>query len=217
MNTALIFSAAMLGVWLSCGLLSADEPASSWSDPLYMQPYVDIDEWRDKPVRHRYVHGGFKRTEARFSIYFPPKEQYQGRFFQPIMAVSGNENSAAMAMSQSYSVGFAAESGAYLVESNLGRLSMFPGDDPTITAYRASAAVATYSRVLAAEMYGSHRPYGYIYGGSGGAFKTLSGVENTQGVWDGSVPFVHGSPVSLPNAFTVQAHAMRVLQGKSPK
>jgi hypothetical protein len=82
MYTALIFSAAMLGVWLSCGSLSANEPASSWSDPLYTQPYVDIDEWRDKPVRHRYVHGGFKGTEARFSIYFPPKEQYQGRFFQ---------------------------------------------------------------------------------------------------------------------------------------
>jgi hypothetical protein len=79
------------------------------------------------------------------------------------------------------------------------------------------SAVATYSRVLAAQMYGPHRPYGYVYGGSGGAFKTLSCVENTKGVWDGSVPFVHGSPVSLPNAFTVQAHAMRVLQRKFPQ
>jgi hypothetical protein len=35
------------------------------------------------------------------------------------------------------------------------------------------SAVATYSRVLAAQMYGPHRPYGYVYGGSGGAFKTL--------------------------------------------
>jgi len=217
MQTSLILSAAMLVAWLTCGLLSADEPASRRSDPLYTQPYVDIDEWRDKPVPHRYVHGGFKGTEALFSMYFPPKEQYQGRFFQPVMAVSGSENNVAMAMQQSYSLGFAVESGAYLVESNLGRRSMFPGDDPTITAYRASAAVATYSRVLAAEMYGAHRPYGYIYGGSGGAFKTLSGVENTTGVWDGSVPFVHGSPVSLPNVFTVQAHAMRVLQGKFPQ
>ena len=42
------------------------------TDPLYDKPYVDIDEWRDEPVRHRYVHGGFQGTDLRFSIYFPP-------------------------------------------------------------------------------------------------------------------------------------------------
>ena len=51
-------------------------------DTLYKQPFIDVDEWRDKPVRHRYVHGGFKGSEARFSFYFPPKEKYQGRFFK---------------------------------------------------------------------------------------------------------------------------------------
>ena len=64
---------------------------------------------------------------------------------------------------------------------------------------------------------GRHRPYGYVYGGSGGAFKTIGCVETQPGVWDGSVPFVHGSPVAIPNVFTVQAHAMRVLQGKFPQ
>ena len=29
-------------------------------DTMFKTPYVDIDEWRDVPVRHRYVHGGFK-------------------------------------------------------------------------------------------------------------------------------------------------------------
>lgn len=196
------------------GIIFAGQAAGT--DPLYTDPYLDVDEWRDSPVRHRYVHGGFTGTEARFSMYFPPKEQYEGRFFQPLMAVSGNENTAAMAMGQSSFFGYAVDSGAYLVESNLGRRSMFPGDDPTIPAFRASAAVARYSRVLAAEMYGEHRPYGYVYGGSGGAFKTLSCVENTD-VWDGSVPFVHGTPVNLPSAFTVQAHAMRVLKDKFPQ
>jgi hypothetical protein len=50
----------------------------------YASVYTDVDEWRDKPVRHRYVHGGFKTpadsgspdTDLRFSMYFPPKEQY---------------------------------------------------------------------------------------------------------------------------------------------
>src|SRR5215470_12091217 len=109
-------------------------------DPFFDTPFVDVDEWRDEPVRHRYVHGGFEGTDALFSMYFPPPERYQGRFFHPVMPVSGTEH--------------AVDSGAYLVESNQGRPSPFPGDDPTIAGYRASAATARYSRVLAAEMYG---------------------------------------------------------------
>jgi hypothetical protein len=178
---------------------------------MYGEPFIDVDEWRDAPLRHRYVHGGFKHTDLLFSFYFPPEEDYGGRFFQPLQAVSGSENTAPMAMYQASGIGFAAASGAYLVESNQGSRNMFGGD------YRANAAVATLSRELAAQMYGSHRPYGYVYGGSGGAFKTLGCVENTQGVWDGSLPFVHGSPLSIPNVFTVQAHAMRVLWDKFPQ
>jgi len=40
------------------------------TDPLFKAPYIDIDEWREAPVRHRYVHGGFKGTDTRFSFYF---------------------------------------------------------------------------------------------------------------------------------------------------
>jgi len=111
---------------------------------------------------------------------------------------------------------FAIDSGGYLVISNLGRMDMFTGDDPTIGGYRTSAAVAKYSRVLASEMYGDHRPYGYAWGGSGGAYKTISCIENTDGVWDGVVPFVHATPISIPYNFSVQAHAMRVLEDKMP-
>lgn len=189
------------------------------TDPLYDTPYTDIDEWRDEPVRHRYVHGGFEGTDCRFSCYFPPEQRYEGRFFQPLMPVSGFENAAPamLGVMMGRSIPFAGASGGYLVESNLGRTVMFPGDDVTIPTYRASAAVAKYARVLAAQMYGEHRPYGYVYGGSGGAFKTISCMENAPGVWDGAVPFVQGSPVSLPHVFTVQAHAMRVLWDKLPR
>lgn len=190
-------------------------------DPLYNQPYIDIDEWRDEPVRHRYVHGGFEDTECRFSFYFPPAELYEGRFFQPLMAVSGLENAAnkpAMAgFMMANTALFAISSGGYLVESNQGLKTMFPAKDPTITGYRASAAAARFSRVVAAEMYGPHRPYGYCYGGSGGAYKTISCVENCFDVWDGCVPFVMPSPLSIPNNFTVQAHAIRILEEKFPK
>jgi hypothetical protein len=186
---------------------------------MYDKPYVDIDEWRDQPVRHRYVHGGFKGTECRFSFYFPPAERYEGRFFHMLIPISGIETVAIAppaATTLADPLPFAIDSGAYLVESNQGRTVMFPGDDTTITGYRASAAVAKYSRVLAAEMYGAHRPYGYAYGGSGGAFKTFTCLENCPGVWDGGVPFVQGSPMSIPYMFTVQGHAIRVLRDKFP-
>jgi hypothetical protein len=191
-------------------------PAGS-KDPLYTTPYIDVDEWRDQPVRHRYVHGGFEGTGCKFSYYFPPVEIYEGRFYQHLMAVSGMEKAAFEPAMEGFmiadSVQFTIDAGAYFVESNQGRTTMFPGDDPTIN-YRASAASARYSRVVAADMYGPHRPYGYVFGGSGGAYKALACFENAIGVWDGALPYVMGSPVSILNLFTVQAHAMRVLRDK---
>jgi hypothetical protein len=187
-----------------------------WSrktDPLYTDPYIEVDEWRDEPEPHRYIHGGFRGTELRFSMYFPPAERYEGRFYHPVMHIAGNENAARgrLAGLDGDSIGFAFDSGGYLVESNLGSETMRgPGD---IVNFRASAATAEYSRDLAKEMYGGGRPYGYVYGGSGGGFKSTACVENTN-VWDGAVPFIHGCPVSIPNVFTVQAHALRILQGK---
>jgi hypothetical protein len=208
-QTALVRIAVLVALAMTSGATFATGGGAS--DPQYTQPYIDIDEWRDTPVRHRYVHGGFKGAELLFSMYFPPKDQYQGRFFQPLQAVSGNENIAPMAMYQAGGVGFAVASGGYLVESNQGSKTMFGGDP------RANAAAAEYSRALAAEMYGKHRPYGYVYGGSGGAFKTIGCVETQPGVWDGSLPFVHGTPAAIPNVFTVQAHAMRILWNKFPQ
>ena len=198
----------------------AYQPAHA--DPLFKEVFVDVDEWRDEPVRHRYLHGGFKGTDARFSIYFPPEAEYQGRFFQYILPVSGNEHAVEKPeyADPSYSIGFAVDSGAYLLESNGGKLDFLPAADPTITLWRASAAVAEHSRVLANQVYpkfGLHRPFGYAWGGSGGAYKTMACVENTRGVWDGAVPFVHGTQVSLPNNLTVQAHAMRLLRTKFPE
>lgn len=193
--------------------------SSGSKDPLYDAPYVDIDEWRDQPIRHHYIHGGFKETECRFSLYFPPAERYEGRFFHMVLPIPGTETAATNpphATTLANPIPFAIESGAYLVESNQGRMVMYPGDDPTITGYRASAATARYSRVVAAKIYGPHRPYGYIFGGSGGAYKTFTCIENCPGVWDGAVPFVPPSPMSIPSMFTVQGHALRVLRNKLP-
>ena len=160
------------------------------------------------------MHGGFANTETRFSIYLPPAEVYQGRFFQHITPVPDSEHLAQGLRGEQDKIGFSIESGAYFLETNGGGASGRPGSsvDPTIAAYRANAASARYSRVVAAEMYGEHRAYGYAYGGSGGGYRTIGGAENTAGVWDGFVPYVIGSPMAIPNMFTVRMHAQRILR-----
>ncbi|HTU39674.1 MAG TPA: hypothetical protein VMF35_16860 [Acidimicrobiales bacterium] len=182
-------------------------------DPMFDRPAVDLDEWRDEPVPHRYVHGGFDGTNTRFSIYLPPTDSYRGRFFQHITPVPDSENLAQQARGEADKIGFALASGAYFLETNGGGVwGGYGSDDPTIAGYRANAAAARYSHTVASDMYGDHRPYGYVYGGSGGGFRTIGGMENTTGVWDGAVPYVIGSPMAIPNMFTVRMHAQRILR-----
>ncbi|MFN3796401.1 MAG: hypothetical protein ACK4S5_02840, partial [Sphingobium yanoikuyae] len=116
-----------LSALLMAGMAGAQQgsapagPASAVEDPLFTQPYIDIDEWRDAPVRHRYVHGGFKGTETRFSFYFPDKAHYQGRFFQHITPVPDDENLAQkLTDGEENYIGFSIASGGYYVETNGG-------------------------------------------------------------------------------------------------
>ncbi len=86
--------------------------------------------------------------------------------------------------------------------------------DTTIRGYRVNAEAAKFSRVVAAEIYGPHRTYGYLYGGSGGAYQTVTSAEMTTGVWDGFVPYVMGSPQSIPNCFTVRVQRPPSAEGQ---
>ncbi len=204
-------------------LLSEKDFAKDFTtnDTLFKAPYIDIDEWREVPVHHRYVHGGFNGTETRFSFYFPPKEQYQDRFYQYITPVPDNENLSQGATGEEDKIGFSIASGAYFIETNGGGKIDFAkpriNNDPTIGAYRANAASAQFSRVVAMEIYGTKHPYGYAFGGSGGAYRTIGGMESTEGVWDGVVPYVVGSPMAIPNVFTVRMYAMQLLKDKFPQ
>lgn len=184
------------------------------SDPQFQKPFVDVRERRADPLPHLYVHGGYEGTDLRFSFFFPEKAAYQGRFFQFMAPAEGSENASIGRKGAEDKIGFALSHGAYFVESNMGSLQAAGHPDPTII-YRASAAAAEYSRTVACELYGDHRPYGYIYGGSGGAFKTISCFENTS-AWDGAVPYIHGSPMAIPNVFCARAFAKRVLRHKFP-
>jgi hypothetical protein len=208
-------------------------------DPLFNKPYIDLREWRDEPeettlfpggvtaqpassrpiqARHLYVHGGFEGTDAKFSFCFPPEEEYDGRFFQSTHQLLTGE------VATPRNVAFALASGGYSVQTNMGgrdnpRTSQATSSgrfDTTIRGYRVNAEAAKFSRVVAAEIYGDHRTYGYLYGGSGGAYQTVASAEMTDGVWDGFLPYVMGSPQSIPNCFTIRINALRVLKDKWP-
>lgn len=172
------------------------------------EAFIDIDEVRSDRGQYRYVHGGFLDSEIRFSFYFPMKEVYKGRFFHFLLPIAGSENSSEGEKEEQDRIRFALSHGAYFVESNMGGANSV-GE----MIFKSSAVSAQYSRVVAEEYYGKHYPYGYVFGGSGGGFKTMSCVQSTQ-VWDGSVPFVIGSPMAIPNVFTVRAHAFRILRHK---
>src|SRR5258708_13955470 len=116
------------------------------------------------------------------------------------MPISGTEHGAPAGFGMmAGSIGFAMASGGYLVESNQGRTVMFPGEDSTLVGYRASAATARYSRVVAADMYGEHRPFGYVFGGSGGSPQTNRRLPNPLRGWGGAPPTLRGVPPRKPH------------------
>ncbi|HSS38391.1 MAG TPA: hypothetical protein VLT58_06455, partial [Polyangia bacterium] len=166
------------------------------TDDFFGRPYVDEDEWRESPVPHRYVHGGFEGTTTRFAFCFPPAEQYQGRLYQPLEgANAGHENMASGPLGgvtggPKMIFGL----GGYLVESNMGHVGDVKdpkaGDDPTVYGWRAAAESARFSKHLAAQVLGRAPRYSYVYGGSGGARRSPLCLAYAPDVWDAALPFM---------------------------
>jgi hypothetical protein len=184
-------------------------------DSFFGAPYIDIDEQRDAPVSHRYVHGGFADTSTRFSFYFP--DTFDGRFFHFLEGgYGGNENTALAQGGILGSLGFATSRGGYFVESNQGHIGAETcpkaGDDATIYAYRANVECALLSRHLAAAVYGRAPAHGYLFGGSGGGHRTLCAMEHVEAtdVWDAGVASVIGSPDTF-RSYAVMNNVRRLL------
>jgi hypothetical protein len=137
-------------------------------------------------VRHRYVHGGFKGTDTPASpSTCPTRRTISGDFFQHITPVPDDENLAQkMPPGEENQIGFSIASGAYFVETNGGgrdhgrqaRQAPMTPPSPPIAPMPRQRAIRASSRW---QMYGGKRPYGYAYGGSGGAFRTIGSIENT--------------------------------------
>jgi len=167
-------------------------------DPEYSQPVIDSREDVISPVPHHKVSGHFEGTDKKFNFYFPPKREWDGRFFHLVYPLD-DENA------RDVTISFHSDSGAYTVQTNANG------------GYRVDAAAAKFSKIIAADYYGSSdQIYGYVYGGSGGSFQTIGAIENTSGVWDGAVPYITGVPTAIPNTFFTRAFARFVLEDKAP-
>ena len=217
--------AARNNPWLEVEFAAAEGDKSTkpiyhaLQDPAYQKPYIDVEESRvrtlpgGQSIEYTYVHGGFEDTGVKFAFHFPKKEQYRGRFFQYLSPFPGpdEEIGSVSHTGADDRIAFALVHGAYFVESNMGSASAFGArSDETVT-WKSSAAVAEYSRKKAVQLYGCQRPVGIVYGGSGGGYKTMACIENTD-AWEGAVPYVIGSPASLPNTITMHAKGQRVLR-----
>ena len=188
-------------------------------DPSMQNAYFDVDEMRERVLEdgrvlpYRYVHGGIREHAIKFIFCYPPREAYRGRFFQYLSPFPGPDEELASLdkTGEDDKIAFCLLHGAYYVESNMGSAFAFGAKQDAAMCFRASAAAAEWSRKVAMEYYGCGRPFGYVHGGSGGGYKTMACIENTN-AWDGAVPYVIGSPYSLPNTVTMHVKGQRVLR-----
>ena len=158
-----------------------------------------IDEF-DTPSPHVRVSGRFgDGADPQFSIYLPPKEQWEGRFFQKVHPFLYLD-------SVIEDFAFYSASGGYSISVPQG-----------IMGHADHAAAAHVSRTIAKNYYEyNEKIYGYLYGGSGGSMQTIGGLEVSTGlVWDGAVPYIVAEPASLGN-FDIRRFARAVLEDKGP-
>ncbi|KAH6678978.1 hypothetical protein VD0002_g5677 [Verticillium dahliae] len=168
------------------------------TDPSFSMAIIDDEIDAATPVTHRLVSGHFNGTTTRFNIYLPPRNKWEGRFFQFVYPLVTEE-------AKDETIAFSLESGGYAVQIT-GSIG-----------FRADAAAAKVARQVAAKYYksGCRHIYGYIYGGSGGSLQTVGAIENSRGVWDGAVPMIQAVPVSFLNNPAIRALSGLVLKDKA--
>jgi hypothetical protein len=172
------------------------------TDAFFGAPYLDVDERREEPHPHRRVHGGFEGCDTRFTFYFPPREEWQGRMIMPMEgAHAGHEDFFDTALGAALGgLVMTARLGGYMVETNMGHIGddIDPkgGDDPTLYGWRAAAEGARLSKHVAREVYGSAPHHSYVFGGSGGGRRSPLLLENAPDVFDGALPFMGGGDVA---------------------
>jgi hypothetical protein len=191
---------APAGEGAECGPAVAGGPMlimADCVDPLFNAETFVVENTAEmtSPSAHTKVIAHFKSSaktpEYKVTIYLPPREKWQRRFFQHAYPLEQKENLR--------DVSFALANGGYLVNVK--------GTPSASGGYRVDAAAAKLGKEYAKRFYGAEagKIYGYLWGGSGGALQTIGAAENTIGVWDGAVPYVMPNEASLLNANAVGA------------
>jgi len=152
------------------------------------------------PSTHVRVSGRFgDGSDTQFNIYLPPKEQWEGRFFQRTHPFFGLD-------AVTTDLAFDLDSGAYSITVQ-----------PGLMGHVNQASAAHVSRTIAKNYYEyNERIYGYLSGGSGGSMQTIGALERSTGlVWDGAIPFITAASASLGN-YDIRRFARAVLEDKAP-
>jgi hypothetical protein len=176
--------------------------------------FIDVDEWRDAPRRHRYVHGGFEDTHTLFSMYLPPAESFGGRVVKHLEGGSGGHETLLMldiGLGSNWMFDFAFdEFGAILMESNQGHHhDEGLGFHNDVWLFGASAECARFAQWLAPLLYDTPVHHTYVFGASGGGHRSYQCLLHRGDVFDGGVPEVCG--VNPGPYWSVQALAIDLL------
>ncbi|CRK38145.1 hypothetical protein BN1723_004383, partial [Verticillium longisporum] len=124
------------------------------TDPSFSMATIDDEIDVATPVPHRLVSGHFNGTTTRFNIYLPPRNRWEGRFFQfvyPLITEAAKDET----------IAFSLGSGGYAVQIT-GKIG-----------FRADAAAAKVARQVAAEYYKSGFPVSFL---NNPAIRALSGL-----------------------------------------
>ncbi|WP_344046874.1 tannase/feruloyl esterase family alpha/beta hydrolase [Nocardioides panacihumi] len=181
---------------------TVDCSAYEVTDSYFGAPYIDVDELRDEPSPHRYIHGGFTGCDTRFAFSYPPSDQWKGRLIQPMEgAHAGHEDFFAGPLGAAMGgLPLTIRAGGYMVETNMGHIGddIDPkgGEDPTIYGWRAAVESARFSKFVAEQVYGEAPHHAYVWGGSGGGRRSPLVLENGADVFDGALPFMGGGDVA---------------------
>lgn len=184
------------------------------TEPGFGVAFIDVDEWRETPRRHRYVHGGFEGTHTLFSLYLPPAEHFGGRVLKHLEGGSGgHENlfASGFMFAGPWQFDFAYEEfGAILMESNQGHYAdEGMGFHNDVYLFGASAESTRFAKWLALKLYGQPVHDAYVFGASGGGQRSYQCAMHRGDVFSGAVPEVCG--VSPGLYWSAQALAIGLL------
>jgi hypothetical protein len=176
--------------------------------------FVDVDEWRERPRRHRFVHGGFEGTHTRFTLYLPPAELFGGRALKHLEGGAGGHETLLaddIGLYTSWMFDFAYdEFGAILLESNQGHFhDEGIGFHNDVVLFGASAESTRFAEWLAPRLFGRPVDHAYVFGASGGGHRSYQCLIHRGDVFDGGVPEVCGASPTI--YWSVQALAIALL------